>query len=456
MKISNQMRVIQKQNLNFQMSLRIQQSNILAMSQSELLDKIREDCQSNPALQVIEKDPSPGNLGKEQKYNENRMNTHSTSGRLNKEASDNKQKFMENGIATETTLQDYLLQQLHFQSLDEKELSVGERLITNLNENGFYRILPEYFYDLREGRRLFEPEEKEIVESMESLIRSFDPPGICVSNAHESLIVQCELNPLAPEEIVPMLREHWEHILKKNFEKICKLMNLSPGKMEVIKGFMKTLNPYPGASFARRSHVYITPDIIIKRNDGAFDISLHDDHFPTLTIDPLFKEMSHSSGVKRGEKGFFTNNVNSAKEVIKLLNYRNSTLLKVCKAIFQFQLDYFLKGPEHVAPLTLQDVSDEVGLDPSTISRVVKNKYIQTDNGIFPLKYFFASPVPSHIPGHPGFSNIEVMFRIKRILDRTDCKVSDSEITRELVEKGVKINRRTVNKYRNRVLLEWN
>jgi len=436
----------QRQKLNPRM---LQSIKILAMPVVELTEEIRRELEANPALEVLD-DRSELSL---ESYAEAKIDdsgedwsdgTEDYSYRQTEADEDAKHKFMEGAIALPESLQDHLLAQLRMLSLNPTIRAIGERLIQNLNQDGFHRTPPE---ELCPSCSL-----EDLEQAME-IVRGLDPNGACTKDYKESLLVQAALDPEAPEGVIEIMTAHLDKLEKGKHAEIRRSLKIKDPQIEEILAYIKTLSPFPGRAFSTEKTRYVVPDLAIRVENDEFVIELNDEVIPLLGINPFFSELSSKKSGSRDKDtvSFVKENIERAKFFIGSLQQRSQTLLKVAKVIAKFQARFFVEGPQAMQPLTLRDVADEVGVHETTVSRIANGKYVQTDWGILELRRFFTNPVPSTASGTEQHSKESVKATLKEILEGEDGDkpaYSDRELVDILAERGIKIARRTVAKYR--------
>jgi RNA polymerase sigma-54 factor len=447
----------QRQKLSPQM---IQSIKLMAMPLQELKEQIQEEIEANPALELVS-DASTVSLESfpegESKESEDSspFENSSDSGFASHSGSDDdsKRMFIEGAIARAETLQEHLLWQLRVQRLSEERRVIGETLIQNLDDDGFHKEDP---YSL-----LPKVPKSEIDEAM-GLVRSFEPVGTCCRDFRESLLAQAELSGEAPDAAVAILSDFIDLLEKGKHAEIQKRLKLDESELREALSFIKSLAPFPGRAYSTEEPRYVLPDIMVKLKDGDFVIVLNDEEIPVLGIDPFFDSLAGRRGAKgddeerksaakaaeRATSAYARDNVKQAKFFIRSIHQRNQTLLKVARAIVEFQRGFFAEGPKKLAPLTLKDVADEVGVHETTVSRIANRKYMQTDWGIFELRYFFTNSISGAGSRGSTFSKEGVKQVIKEIIESEDSNLSDRDITEVLARKGIKLARRTVAKYR--------
>jgi RNA polymerase sigma-54 factor len=290
------------------------------------------------------------------------------------------------------------------------------------------------------------------------LIQGFDPVGTCVKDVKESLLVQIRRHPAAHPLAAVVVGNWLDQLQKQHLREIEKGLHVSEAQLKEIVAFIRTLDPLPGRSFSRDVVRYVLPDVQVILQDGEFIIILNDEMIPVLGINPLFETMARRKGETKDPKTrqFVTRNLQDARWFIRTIGQRNETLLKVCRAIVEFQREFFLKGPKFMRPLTLKDVAGEVGVHEATVSRITSSKYIQTEWGIFSLKHFFSNSVAGTGSSSTRFSKEGVKEIIREIIGQEGGGggLSDQKIVELLATKGVSLARRTVAKYRGELAIE--
>lgn len=448
-------RIVLTQKQQLKLSPQMYQSlELLALPIIDLQARIQDEIERNPALELT----SPSDLSYE-KYSDSKDTTtfelfenSSDPGFVRKATTidpDSKHQFIEGALSGEKTLQAHLVEQLHLADLDEREMELGELLISNLDHHGFYVEDP---YAITEGY------EKSQVDLMLQTIREFDPPGVCVRDYMESLLLQCHLDPIAMPYSQQIIENHLEEVRRGKTEEIAKALGIPVEEVEDAIWYIKTLNPYPGSTFASDQTQYIIPDIIVTMDKGRLVMRLNNDQIPSLSIDPEFEQMSEDPEVKKEKETakFVQQRLGDARWLIQSIQMRNSTLRKVGSALIRAQVDFFTKGPKYLRPLTLKDIAQEVEVHETTISRISNAKYIQSDFGIFPIKYFFTNAVSGTSDDGKEISKIGVKEVIRELIENYDGKkrLSDQKISDMLETRGISIARRTVAKYRKELNID--
>jgi len=367
-------------------------------------------------------------------------------------------------ITHEESFQDYLIHQLGYHELTEKEEIIGEMIIGNLDDNGYLsRPISNIVDDLLFTMNIETTEEE--VKKVLDVIHLLDPPGIGATDLQECLLIQLERlqeeNPYTDYKLsINIIKNCFEEFTKKHYDKIAKKTGATNYQLKAALDEILKLNPKPGdssTSGTRNSH-YITPDFFISIKDDNLELSLDGRNSPDLKVNKQYVRMlddfskSKDSRSKQEAVQFVRQKIDSAKWFIDAIRQRQHTLYITMKAIMDIQREYFLTGDEtKLKPMILKDIAERVGLDISTVSRVANSKYVQTPYGNFQLKHFFSEGITNE-------EGEEVSTReIKKIL--TDCigeenktkPYTDEELMVILKEKGYPIARRTVAKYREQL-----
>ena len=359
------------------------------------------------------------------------------------------------------SLSDRLLEQLHLQNISEEEMALGEAIIENLTQNGYLKTdLEKIVSDLE----LFEhihltPEQAENVLKM---IQTFEPVGIAARNLQECLLIQLrnlDFDPYYSYLAEQIIEKHFDDFKNKRFEAIQKNMNLTKETLRAVLELIQKLDPKPGeGNILSEQANQITPDFFVEKVDDNFIVTLNDRNLPSVTLSKTYLEMLNSKKRKRKltkqqkeTHKFLREKFESAKWFIASIQQRRHTLLKIMQTIVEKQYEFFEYGPRALKPMIYRDIADEIGMDISTVSRVVNGKFVQSPVGIHELKYFFSEGLSTD--SGDEISNKHIKELIKEIVDNEpkNKPYSDDKIAKMLTEKGIHIARRTVAKYREQL-----
>ena len=373
-------------------------------------------------------------------------------------------KHYETPITNETTFQDSLMEQLGFRKLDEKKYKIGAYIIGNLDDAGYLsRPIAGIADDLLFTQNI-DATEDEIREVLE-IIQDFDPAGIGASNLQECLLIQLrrineENSSKDCNNAILIIEKFFDEFTKKHYDKIMSRAEMTDTDFKRALDIILSLNPKPGGSSSTisQNNDYIIPDFTIINNGGELELQLNSRNTPELHVSRDFLDMlkeyaaGKDSKEKREAVAFIKNKIDSANWFIDAIKQRQNTLYVTMKAIMEYQKDFFLTGDEgKLKPMILKDISDMVGLDVSTISRVANSKYVQTAYGTFQLKFFFSEGLIND--EGEEVSTREVKKIVRESVENEDKAnpLNDDELTAILKEKGYTIARRTVAKYREQL-----
>jgi RNA polymerase sigma-54 factor len=359
-------------------------------------------------------------------------------------------------IAATTPLAEKLLDQLHLADVTEMGMQVAEEIIGNIDEDGYLRRdLESIVNDINLSNKLHLTVLQ--VEEVLSIIQRLEPVGIASRSLQECLMIQLEFAKGEHRLLVlaqRLLRDHFDEFTKKHYEKIAEVLNITIDEVKKILEIISHLNPKPGEGTIDAQQNYLTPDFIVTKDEETFIIQLNDKNVPPLRINRNYKDLmsKRNKDVGADTKQFLRSKFDAAKWFIASIYQRRETMLKVMHEIVNRQKDFFETG-EGLKPLIYKDIAEVIRMDISTISRVVNGKYVQTDFGVFELRYFFSEGISTQ--SGEDVSNKEVKARIKEILAAEDKSkpLSDEDIAAILKEKGFNIARRTVAKYRESMMI---
>ena len=366
--------------------------------------------------------------------------------------------IQENLWRSKVTMYDNLLSQLHLSGLNNKHIFIGEEIIGSLDDEGYLRDeiedIKRDIDKLKIGME-FENEDftlEEINEVIER-IQKFDPVGIASRNLRECLILQIDNSKTDDGFKIlckRVLNDYFEEFRLKNYEKLIKELNVDAETINEIFDFILKLNPKPGAIENSIEQNYIYPDLIITKENGEYKIELNDRNIPSLRLNKTYKKLlsRDKKKLEKDTKDFITNNFERAKWFLEAIKSRRETMLKVMNSILRRQIEFFDNLGEGLKPMYEKDVAEDINMDISTVSRTVRGKYVQTDFGIYELKYFFSN----YMKNDEGddISTKEIKIKLKEIIDNEDTSkpFTDDQLAVEMKKIGYKIARRTIAKYR--------
>ncbi len=375
-----------------------------------------------------------------------------------KEIYDNEINY-ENFVSKKQSLSEYLEWQAQMNIEDENTLDTVLQIIPYIDDNGYLKVPKDVegkFDSVKDFLKQTLNKTDEEIENALKEIKKFDPTGVGADSLQECLWIQAEYLGFGKDEILKkIIFEYLGLIAQNNLEELASRLNLTVDEVREYVEFIKKLEPKPGRKFSSESTQYIVPDVVVYKVDDDYYVELNEDGLPSLRVNKKYVEMvKDKNAVEKETEVYIKEKLKSALWLIKSIHNRQKTILKVAKAIVERQRDFFDFGIEHMKPLTLKDIAEEVGMHESTVARVVKNKYMQTPRGVFELKYFFSSKLSTS--SGIDVSAMAVKEKIKKLIENENKKkpYSDSEIVKILQSQGIKIARRTVAKYREEMGIE--
>ncbi len=466
----------------------IQLMKLLQVPTANLEERIKEELEENPALEVGE-DGHDENMTEDMKdeFDSSKEEEYETEGSEDEYDNIDVSDYVAEGdddvadyklrddnygdpdeqktvpVKVETSFHEALADQLGMLNLDDRTHKIAEQIVGSIDDDGYLRRETSSIKDDLAFRQNIEATEEEI-ESLIEKIQHFDPPGICARNLQECLLLQLyrKLGDGKPvEKAISVLEDYFEEFIKKHYEKIQRGLNIDDeGLKEVIQQIIK-LNPKPGSNVGEvnKAESYIIPDFFIYNNAGKLELTLNSKNAPDLRISEGYREMlkDYDRGSKKDKRQkeavlFIKQKIDAAKWFIDAIKQRQQTLTSVMTTIMDYQREFFLTGDETtMRPMILKDIAERTGLDISTVSRVANSKFVQTEFGTYRLKFFFSESLSTE-------SGEEVSTReVKKILsdmvggENKKKPLSDERLTELLQEKGYNIARRTVAKYREQL-----
>lgn len=345
------------------------------------------------------------------------------------------------------SLRDYLYWQMRLTPFSESELAVATAIIDAINEAGYLTLSLEEICQGLQGEVAVTPAE---AESVLKRVQHFDPQGVGARGPAECLLLQLEALP----EDTPWLAEarrliehHLELLADRDFNGLMRRLKVSREELQGIVSLIQSLNPHPGERLSNAAPQYIVPDVLVYRNRKTWRVELNPENTPKLRINARYAALTRQAG-PNGDAAYLKNHLQEARWFLKSLQNRNETLLKVATSIVERQREFLEQGDEHMKPLILRDIAEELNMHESTISRVTTQKYMHTPRGIYELKYFFSSHVGTSDGGECSSTAIRAMIRKLIQAEDTGKPLSDDKIAKLLEAEGIRVARRTVAKYR--------
>ncbi len=465
----------------------IQLMKLLQIPTTNLEERIKEELEENPALEISEE-------GQEDSFSEDKQEEFDTSEEEFEEPATNDEyenidisDYISEGddeiadykmrdenypeadenktipFKIENSFHEVLLDQVGMLSLNEKDQKIAEQIVGSIDDDGYLRRELSSIADDLAFRQDIMADEKEI-EILIKRIQQFDPPGICARNLQECLLLQLYRQLIEGRDVssaINVIEKYFDEFTKKHYEKIQRGLDLTDDQIKDVINTIIKLNPRPGGNVGdtNKGETYVIPDFFIVNNGNKFELTLNSKNAPDLRISEGYRNMlkDYDRGSKKDKRQkeavlFIKQKIDSAKWFIDMIKQRQHTLLSTMDAIMNYQKDFFQTGDETtLRPMILKDIAGITGLDISTVSRVANSKFVQTEFGTYRLKFFFSESLSTD-------SGEEVSTReVKKILsdmiegEDKHKPLSDENLTEMLQEKGYNIARRTVAKYREQL-----
>lgn len=346
---------------------------------------------------------------------------------------------LEATITNATSLKEHILEQVRFQEVTDQDKRILVEIIGNLDKDGF---LCSTYEELAETCSC---EIKDIEQAID-IVKSLEPAGIAARNLAECLMMQLEAQGKTNSLEARVVSQHLDLLEKRKYDLIAKAEKVSVEDVYNAVMSLRTLDPRPGSIYSEDTTRYIVPDIYVYKDKNEYVISLNEDGLPKLRVSPYYLDLL-KNGMPDGSRSYLNERLKAASWLIKSIHQRQQTIFKVTESIVKFQRAFLDDGIHCLKPLVLKDVADDIGMHESTVSRVTTNKYVHTPQGVFELKYFFTTGIPS---GTGEVSSSAIKERIRQIIAQEPAEnpISDQKIVDLLKEENVKIARRTVAKYR--------
>ncbi len=460
----------------------IQSMEILQLPVLALQERVEQEINENPMLEVQEEETSQNEEDAEEQEDPNRptedekelvvqddqSNTEDferlanmdgdmpqnfddfrTSTNRTQEAQDRQHDLMANAMERPESLNDYLMHQLAEMEVDSEVEQIAERIVSTLDarDGGYFK---SSLRDLLPAEH--SEQDLERAEEALCLVQSLDPPGIAARNLSE-----CLLNQLSPdvghyEVLRGLIENHLEDLAENRLPLIEKKMGISIEEIQDAKHEFHHLNPKPGAAFLKTHVPIVSPDVVVEADSsGRYIVRLEDDRVPSLRISEYYRQRLANPATTQEERDFIRRKIESANWLIEAIQQRRNTVHKVAQSIVDYQRKFLDDGPEFIEPLKMQQIADVVGVHVTTISRAVDDKWIQTPRGIFPLKRFFVHGMRSEDGEDVAWETIRL--KLTDLIDKEDKQkpYSDDDLVRELSKIGLTVARRTITKYRKKL-----
>jgi len=442
--------------------LQIQTIKLIELPIQELEQRIRKELEENPVLdEDVPKEKEDDEAPREVSLSEYKEDDSIPSYRLRSDNYSKDERPQYNTFSVKESFTQSLMEQLGYRSLTEHQYSVAAFIIGSLDDDGYLRRSIDTLVDDISFRANIETDEEEVL-AMLKVIQEFEPAGVGARDLRECLLLQirhCKKTP-AVEHAVRILDHYFHDFTSKHYQKIMTRMGLSEEEMKAAIAKILKLNPSPGGqiddSYSDQAQ-QIVPDFQLEYTDGELILTMPRFSIPELRVnrkyaDLLMEAASSSEREKKEAAAFVKKKLESAKWFVEAIKQRHNTLYSTMQTIIEYQREYFIDGDEsHLKPMVLKDIAERTGFDISTISRVVNSKYIETHFGIYSLKYFFSEGLENQ--DGEEVSTRELKKALQECVDNEDKRkpLTDDELVVKMTERGYKVARRTVAKYRDQL-----
>lgn len=463
-----EMKLILKQEMRLVPTPMLQQAiKLLQLSRMELAQEIRQEMVENPLLEELleeeldEKeeeenpvDPSLDSIGQTQeeppsekesdplKYEqdwENYIQDNLSQG----SSADNytERPSIEATYKREPSLADHLFWQLNLSVDSDLDKFIGSAIIGNIQNDGYCVA------ELEEIAEISQASEEEVLRVLR-IIQTFEPNGVGAQTLQDCLLIQAKALPERLPLVETLIENYLERLNERYYQKIASELKIKVEEIIEAVKVIKTLDPKPGLQFSSEGFDYVIPDLVVVKGEAGYDVLLSDDGLPNIQISPYYRHLLKNTSEPK-TKEYLKKKYQSAEFLIKSIDKRRQTIYKVGNSIVKLQIEFLDHGVSHLKPMVLKDVARDIEMHESTVSRITTNKYIDTPQGIFELKFFFHSGIKSFI-GNNDMSSIRVKKMIQEIVksENPQKPLTDDEMVVALGKRNAKIARRTVTKYR--------
>ncbi len=455
------LRVAQKQVLTPGL---VQMVSVLALNQLELQDMISQEIMANPLLEELGEDGVTTENYSDDAFvkaeSEKVPETPATNPfdefdfgsffsqyldpggqSVSQEREEAEEPSYEKFMGSRAGLTEHLQWQLGGSICSDVARAIGEVIIGNLDDNGYLKATLEEI--AQSG-----PYEMEDVEEALAVVQEFDPPGVAARDLRECLLLQLALlegqGTLAQQIVSDHLKLLESHQLKDIARALDRPVEVVKKAVEVIRG----LDPRPGLRYNRPEPRLVKPDVTFEKEEGQWKVKMNDQDTPQLRISPVYQRLLAKDAADKEVRNYVKERFTAAVQFMRNIEQRRHTILRVCEVILRRQGDFLEYGPDHLRPLMIKEVAEEVGVHPSTVSRAVSNKYALAPRGVIELRRFFSESVNGPQGGNMSLQTLKL--RVKKMIEEEDAKhpLTDDELAKRLQAAGIQVTRRTVAKYR--------
>jgi len=350
----------------------------------------------------------------------------------------------ENMLSRPLSLAEHLSFQLRLTETEPEVREAGEAIIGNLDEDGFLVATLEEIASMGEWP-------VEVVEQALYYVQRLDPIGVATRTPRESLLVQLDYNGYSDRLAMRLVNDYFDKLQQHRIPELAKTLGVTIEEVLAELDLIRKLDPHPGRKYSGSQAQYIEPEVYIEKVDNEYVIYFNDDGLPQLRINPTYRRMMGAEDTSKETRDYIKERFRSAVDLLKNIEHRKQTIYRVCKSIVERQRDFLDYGIEHLKPMMLKDIAEDIGMHLSTVSRVVNRKYVHTPQGVIELRRFFTEGMTND-DGEEVSTRV-LKLQIKKMIEQEDPRhpITDDQIAKRLAKEGVKMSRRTVAKYREQM-----
>jgi len=457
------LRIAQKQILTPGL---VQMVSVLALNRLELREMINQEIMANPVLEEVGDDgPSPDSytdeafLKKEtEKVPETEaanpfdefdfgsfftqyLDTGAERAATGGEKEEIEKPSFEKFLPSSANLADHLEWQLSVSISTDTVRTIAEAIIGNLDENGY---LMETLEEIAQSGGY----SMEDVEEALTMVQEFDPLGVGARDLRECLLLQLKVLDPQNELARKIVSDHLQLLQNNQLKEVARAVGSELEAVKLAVEQIKRLDPKPGLRYNKTEPRLVEPDVQFRKEEGEWQVFMNEDDLPQLRLSSTYRRLLARDAADRDVRNYVKERFTAAIQLMKNIEQRKHTILRVCQSILLRQADFLEYGPDHLKPMMIKEVAEEVGVHPSTVSRAVANKYVHTPRGVLELRSFFSESVNG--PQGSEMSLLSLKRRVKQMIEEEDAAhpLTDEQITKKLSEEGIRVTRRTVAKYR--------
>jgi RNA polymerase sigma-54 factor len=362
--------------------------------------------------------------------------------RRNSKDDEAKRQFFMDSLSLPESLQDHLMNQLSLAGMDDHQRQMGELIVGSIDDDGYLTATLEDMA-MTTGFSLGE------LEAVLAQVQEFDPIGVGSRNLRECLLLQLHRLGKADSLVAALVKDHLPALGARKFAEIARAAKVSIEDVHAASRFIATLEPKPGRVYSSDSTAYVLPEVVVQKLNGSYTVLLNDDQVPRLRISRHYRQLMDDAATTGEVKNYIREKVRAGAFLIKSIGQRQQTIRRIAEAIVRVQKEFLDHGLSHLKPLIMAEIAEELGIHETTVSRAIANKYMQTPRGMFDMKYFFTPGLKTE--SGQDISNKTIKDALLQLVNAEDpgAPYSDQAMVAKLKDRGIKVARRTVAKYRD-------